>query len=141
MGFNYERGIGEMLENLGHRAESILTRVFQKLTGEKNLWQRFSRYDLLHPDRAEVGTVHFAPNSERDYDWGNPRYVLSRCDDWYDYPAFKGENKPVNCDEWGGGDIRLHHLWWFRHFPHLEGSTEGISHNWWEYVLDPNCVE
>ena len=28
MGFNYERGVGEMLEDLGHRAESILTHVF-----------------------------------------------------------------------------------------------------------------
>lgn len=141
MGFNYERGIGEMLENLGHRAEAILSGVFQKLTGEENLWERFSRYDLLHPERSEVGTVHFAPNSERDYDWGNNRYVLSRCDDWYDFPTFKGVYKPVNCNEWGGGDIRLHHLWWFKHFPHLDGSTDGISHNWWEYVLDPNRVE
>jgi len=29
MGFNYERGVGEMLEDLGHRAESILSHVFE----------------------------------------------------------------------------------------------------------------
>ena len=25
------------------------------------------------PGQAALGNVHFAPNSERDYDWGNPR--------------------------------------------------------------------
>ena len=27
MGFNYERGVGEMLEDFGHRTESIMTHV------------------------------------------------------------------------------------------------------------------
>lgn len=138
MGFNYERGAGEMLENLGHRAESILSRVFHVSDGEENLWERFTRYDLTHPGHADVGTVHFAPNSERDYDWGNERYVYSYCDDWYDFPMMQGHERRVNCEEWGNGDTRLHHLWWFKHFPHIEGSKEGISNNWWEYVLDPN---
>jgi hypothetical protein len=140
MGFNYERGVGEMLENLGHRAEAILSRVFDRPGEGENLWERFTRYDLTHPGGAQVGTVHFAPNSERDYDWGNKRYVMSHCDDWYDFPALSGEAKRVNCDEWGGGDTRLHHLWWFKHFPHADGSTMGISHNWWDYVLDPEKV-
>jgi hypothetical protein len=140
MGFNYERGVGEMLESLGHRSEAILARTFRGSIGGNNLWERFTRYDLTHPGRAEVGTVHFAPNSERDYDWGNMRYVISFCDDWVDFPLVKGKGKRVNCKEWGGGDIRLHHLWWFNHFPHFDGSTQGISHNWWEYVLDPNKV-
>jgi hypothetical protein len=141
MGFNYERGVGEMLENLGHRAESILSRVFNRSPHGENLWERFTRYDLTHPGQSEVGTVHFAPNSIRDYDWGNDRYVLSRCDDWYSFPDFKGSVRQVNCVEWGGGNTRLHHLWWFRHFPHFSGSTDSISHNWWQYVLDPNLVE
>ncbi|NIM94182.1 MAG: hypothetical protein GTO18_10790 [Anaerolineales bacterium] len=140
MGFNYERGVGEMLEDLGHRAESILSRVFQDMTVDENLWTRFTRYDLTHPGRADVGTVHFAPNSERDYDWGNTRRVLSYCDDWYAFPDFSGTRREVSCDEWGGGDMRLHHLWWFQHFPHYEGELNGISTNWWEYVIDPNHV-
>jgi hypothetical protein len=141
MGFNYERGVGEMLESLGHRSESILARTFRRSIEGNNLWERFTRYDLTHPGRAEVGTVHFTPNSERDYDWGNKRYVLSYCDDWVDFPLVQGKPKRVNCMEWGGGDIRLHHLWWFNHFPHFDGSTQGVSHNWWEYVLDPNKVK
>jgi hypothetical protein len=143
MGFNYERGVGEMLENLGHRAESILARVFAGARGEANLWERFTRYDLTHPGRAECGNVHFAPNSERDYDWGNRRPVRSLCDDWHNFPNFRGQARIVDCREWGDGDIRLHHLWWFRHFPHLAGESGGRLHNWWHYVIavDSPAVE
>lgn len=140
MGFSFERGVGEMLENFGHRAESILRRVFQHTRGEANLWERFTRYDLTHAQRAEVGNVHFAPNSEQDYDWGNKRKVWSRCDAWYRFPDLEGEPKLVDCQEWGGGDIRAHHVWWLRHFPHVDGESNGISHNWWTYVIDPNQV-
>jgi hypothetical protein len=140
MGFNYERGVGEMLEDFGHRAESILAHVFRHAYGEANLFERFMRYDRQHPGRAEVGNIHFAPNSERDYDWGNRRYVLSRCDTWYAFPDLSGEARKVNCDEWGGGDIRLHHLWWLEHLPRAPGSTSGVANHWWQYVVDPNLV-
>ncbi len=135
MGFNYERGVGEMLEDLGHRAESILAKVYDGVRGDANLWERFTRYDLTHPGRAECGNVHFAPSSLRDYDWGNRRPVLSRCDDWLNFPDFKGAVRTVDCRDWGNGDIRLHHLWWFRHFPHHLGETAGRLNNWWEYVI------
>ncbi|MFQ5407232.1 MAG: hypothetical protein ACE5FI_02270 [Anaerolineales bacterium] len=140
MGFNYERGLGEMLEDLGHRAESIMAQVFRDRRGERNLWERFTRHEKTHPGRAECGNVHFAPNSERDYDWGNSRPVLSRCDSWQHFPPGGSAPRKVNCNEWGNGDIRAHHLWWFEHFPHFTGETDGLSHNWWEYVLDPGRV-
>ena len=140
MGFNYERGVGEMLEDLGHRAESLLSRAFLGARGDANLWERFTRHERTHPGQAECGNVHFAPNSERDYDWGNTRFVQSRCDTWLNFPALAGAPRPVNCAEWGNGDIRQHHLWWFRRFPHVAGSTDGRSNNWWEYVIDPNRI-
>jgi hypothetical protein len=140
MGFSYERGVGEMLENLGHRAESIMNHAYRRASGAANLWQRFSRYDQTHPGQAEVGTMHFAPNSVRDYDWGNTTFVPSRCHTWRNFPDRQGEVRQVNCQEWGNGDIRQHHLWWFRLLPHAAGATNGISHNWWEYVIDPNLV-
>jgi hypothetical protein len=37
MGFNYERGVGEMLEDLGHRAENIMEHVFAD-TPEEPIW-------------------------------------------------------------------------------------------------------
>ncbi|MCU0492130.1 MAG: hypothetical protein MUD01_11110 [Chloroflexaceae bacterium] len=138
MGYNYERGVGEMLENMGHRAESIMQQTYRYTFGEDNVWQRFTRYDKTHPGQAEVGIVHFAPNSERDYDWGNPIPVLSRCHTWRRFPDLSGEPQEYTCTEWGDGDIRLHHIWWFRHFPHITGSANGVAYNWWQYVIDPN---
>jgi hypothetical protein len=141
MGFNFERGVGEMLEDLGHRAESTLYKVFEKTRGEANLFERFTRYEKRHPGQAEVGNVHFAPNSTRDYDWGNPTPVLSRCDNWHRFPNLEGELRVVTCADWGDGDIRRHHKWWMRHFPHYEGQRDGIAWNWWKYIIDPNTVE
>lgn len=141
MGFSYERGVGEMLENLGHRAESILEKTFERTTGDDNLWQRFIRYDQTHPGQAALGNVHFAPNSVRDYDWNNPSTVTSECDDWRDnFPNFKGITRPVTSADWGYGDIREHHKWWMRHFPRVAGRRNGISNNWWQYIANPNNV-
>jgi len=139
MGFSYERGVGEMLENMGHRAESIMEKTFEKLSGEDNLWKRFTRYEKTHPGRAALGNVHFAPNSDRDYDWGNRSIVMSECDDWlYNFPDFKGLKRKVTSSDWGWGDIREHHKWWMKHFPKAGGQQNGIYHNWWHYIADPN---
>ncbi len=140
MGFSLERGVGEMLEALGHRAESIMEKVYARSLPSNNLWKKFIRYEQANPGQAECGNIHFAPNSEKDYDWGNPRTVNSRCDDWKKFPNFKGLVKQVNCAEWGGGDIRAHHKWWFSHLPKVGGRTNGIANNWWQYILDPNRV-
>ncbi len=140
MGFSYERGVGEMLENMGHRAESIMRQVYRKTRGNANLWERFAQYDQTHPGQAEVGILHFAPNSIRDYDWGNKTKVLSRCDNWLNFPDLSGEARIVDCSDWGDGDIRKHHKWWFERLPHINGAANGISLNWWEYIIDPNLV-
>jgi len=161
MGFNYERGVGEMLEDLGHRVESIMAHVFAGLPEQPrqqgllgvlgigrarpspgavdlsgNLWSQFIRHERTHPGLAACGNVHFAPNSTTDYDWGNPRPVLSNADDWLNYPNFTGQRRWMSCADWGNGDIRQHHLWWMRRFPHVEGTTPtGRLNNWWQYVV------
>ena len=135
MGFSYERGVGEMLENLGHRVEAIMSHVYRQQHGAANLWQQFSRYDKTHPGQAACGNVHFAPNSVRDYDWGNPTPVPSSCDDWLNFPHLTSQQRLVTCRDWGNGDIRQHHLWWLRRLPHVSGQSNGIAHNWWRYVV------
>ncbi|HJS18911.1 MAG TPA: hypothetical protein VJ785_09180, partial [Anaerolineales bacterium] len=141
MGFSYERGVGEMLENLGHRVESIMQKTFEGLRGTDNLWERFCRYDKVNRGNAALGNVHFAPNSDRDYDWNNPSTVMSECDDWlYNFPNFKGVRRAVTSSDWGGGDIREHHKWWLRHLPKTAGRINGIHNNWWQYVMNPNNV-
>lgn len=140
MAFNYERDVGCMLENFGHRVESIMSRVFRNHPPEQNLWERFIRYDQVAPGQAQCGNVHFAPNSTRDYDWGNSRSVMSHCDDWYTFPQLPGNPRRVNCAEWGNGNMRAHHMWWLEHLPCTDGETYGVDNNWWQYVVNPNLV-
>jgi hypothetical protein len=158
MGFSYERGVGEMLDSFGHRAESLLSKAFNcqdfvawaynpsrvpaviDATSSLNLFQRYICFDQIATSQAAIGTIHYAPNSERDYDWDNPRQVLSNCYDWYNFPSFKNDIRQVNADEWGNGDIRAHHVWWLKHLPKVAGRTSGIANNWWQYVMDPNNI-
>jgi hypothetical protein len=141
MGFNYQRGVGEMLENFGHRAESIMKHTFRRTDGEENLWERFIRHEFKNPGQAEVGWMHYAPNSVRDYDWGNQTPVRSRWHTWQRFPNLDGEARVCNCTDWGNGDIRLHHKWWFKLLPHITGAADGgIAYNWWQYIVDPNLV-
>lgn len=141
MGFSYERGVGEMLESFGHRAESVMEKTFENLSGDANLWKRFICYEKSAPGKAAVGNIHFAPNSERDYDWNNPSTVKSECYDWLlNFPQFKGDIREVTASEWGSGEIRAHHRWWLKHIPHVGGRKNGIHHNWWQYILNPQNV-
>lgn len=142
--FNYERGVGEMLEDYGHRAESILRYVYGSWEAQKtHAWNRFTLYDKIYPGEAACGNVHFAPNSQSDYDWGNSTLVWSSCDDWLaNFPNLQGTKRLVNRADWGNGDIRQHHVWWFTHMPHVSGTlTEyGMTrlNNWWAYMQDFN---
>ncbi len=142
MGFSYERHIGEMLESFGHRAESILMKTYENLDDSVNLWKRFTRYEKIAPGQAACGTIHFSPNSQRDYDWNNPTPVRSESYDWLlNFPEFKGDVRMIGSTEWGSGDIRAHHLWWLNHFPRVAGRRNGIHNNWWQVVGDPNMVK
>lgn len=144
MGFNYERGVDCMLENFGHRVESIMTHVYgrwdcRRPAEQLNTWERFTLYDKIAPGRAACGNVHFAPSSESDYDWGNKRKVWSTCDDWLNYPNLAGKRRLVDCSEWGNGDMRAHHIWWLSHLPKAPGrGPDGKLANWWKYAVDFN---
>jgi len=140
MGFNYERGVGEMVHSFGHRCESTLGQAFARLQGKDNLYKQFALYDKVAPGEAQLGTIHFPPNAESDYDYNNPRKVISNCDDWYNFPNFKNETRLVNADEWGNGDMRVLHKWWLKHLPKVAGRIHGIANNWWQYSLDPNLI-
>ena len=140
MGFSYERHVGEMLEAYGHRAESVMEKTFSKLKGDANLWERFTKYEKIAAGKAACGNIHFAPNSQQDYDWNNPAIVKSECYDWkLNFPNFKGDVRMVSPAEWGG-EIREHHKWWFNHFPRVAGRRNGIHNNWWQYVVAPQNV-
>jgi len=127
MGFNFERDVGCMLENFGHRVESIMTHTYADKRRAPNLWHEFIRYDQTSPGAAACGNVHFAPNSTRDYEWGRTQPVWSTCDRWLDYPATAGAPaRLVTAAEWGNGDMRAHHIWWLKHLPHTPGLVGGV---------------
>jgi len=156
MGLSYERGVGEMLESYGHRTESILGKVFNcqdsitwayrpnrvpsSIGSNLNLFQRFLCFDQIAPGKAAIGTIHYAPNSTKDYQWGNQTPVKSECYDWLNFPNFKGDVRTVTASEWGSGEIRAHHIWWLNHLPKVAGRKNGIHNNWWQYTANPNNV-
>ena len=137
MGFNYERGVDMMLEDMGHRIEGTLGwNVYYPWGVGNSMWDRFTRHEKSTPGRAQCGNVHYAPNSESDYDAWNLTKVRSGCDDWLDYPHLDGATRQVNCTAWEC-DYRLHLLWWMTRLPHASGiGPDGYRANWWAYVMD-----
>lgn len=154
MGFNCERGTAEMTHDVCHRMESTMARVsggwdVDKLTTN---WARFAANEK-QSGTAAVGTCHYPPNAEHDYDYANPRMVESTADDWLTYPKLTGEKKRTfNCEEWAGpfknrkGDRpdyqRNYLLWWFSHVPKAPGvNDDGRLNNWWEYLYNFNAYD
>ncbi|HEY3415089.1 MAG TPA: hypothetical protein VGM51_18800 [Armatimonadota bacterium] len=144
--FNYERSNDVMLEDWGHRTESILGfHVYGSWdsASERTTWDRFTRYDKNSPGRASCGNVHYPPNGTSDYDFANTTLVSSDADDWLNYPNFTGTRTMVNRENWAApfyGDYhRNYHIWWFQRMPHIPGiGPDGMQANWWKYIVDLN---
>jgi hypothetical protein len=140
MGFNYERGLTEMLHNFGHRAEGILAQVIARgiwQQNEANDWNSFSLVaaPVSSAPYGHCGNVHYPPNGLSDYDYGNQRFVSSDCDDWLNYPNRTNTYKTINCEEWGCSG-HGYHWWWLYRLPHAAGTTNGYLNDWWRYVVD-----
>ncbi len=142
MGFNYERGIGEMLHSYGHRSEDIMKRTYGgywDITQSRNDWERFT-HNQTQSGNAACGTVHYPPNAADAYDYGNATFVNSTADDWLNhFPNLTGAQMPVNRDAWGGFDYHRNYMkWWYNHMPHVAGTTtrDGFTrlNNWWAYL-------
>jgi hypothetical protein len=142
MGFNYERGLAEMLHDYGHRLESIMTHVYGSWSSGSGIahhWDRFSRYHQIAPGLAACGNTHFPPNGQSDYDYGNPFFVTCRADDWlFNWPNLQGTVRLMNSSEWGAsheGFMR----WMFNHLPRKTGTNpDSRQNNWWKYTQDFN---
>jgi hypothetical protein len=140
MGFNYERGVAEMIHNLCHRTESTMARAYGGWKAEKldTNWARFAANAHQSGGTAGVGSCHYPPNGEKDYDYSNPRVVRSDADDWLNYPNLTGAKKDVTCETWGGPDHHRNYMkWWFARLPHAPGvNRDGRLNDWWEYVFN-----
>jgi len=138
MGFNYERGVSEMFEDLGHRVEGTMRHVYGSWTAgsDSHAWNKYTLLDKDAPGRAGCGNIHFAPNSTSDYDWGNTRTVTSSCEDWLNYPNLTGATQSFSCSKWGC-DGYAYKKWWHSHLPKAAGTgPDGKLNNWWSYVFN-----
>ena len=111
-----------------------------------NTYEKFTAVDRFYPGQAAVGNMHYAPNSQGDYDWANEKYVTTSWVDWANnYPNLKGERIVSNKTTWlrsGEHNGRAHHKWWFSMLPHAAGrDADGYSHNWWTYLRSIDWVD
>ena len=139
MGFNYERGEAEMFEDLAHRVEATMSKVYGSWSKDQSHdWNRFSLLDIETPGKGGCGNAHNAVNasSSAGYDRENLRKVLSGCEDFTNYPNLSGKFTEVSCEDWGC--TTLGYLkWWFAHLPRQTGERNGKLNNWWQYLISP----
>jgi hypothetical protein len=82
------------------------------------------------------GWSHYPPNGESDYDWANPRFVPTDCEDWN--PQGTGMKQTFNCERWGCNGHEFF-VWWMQNLP---GRDNGLTYrgrdvrNWWHFVGD-----
>ncbi|QOJ00205.1 MAG: hypothetical protein HRU70_06770 [Phycisphaeraceae bacterium] len=143
MGWNFERGVGEAIHSWGHRAESMMVRCYGEWRRDRgNTWSRFALIDRDAPGLGGVGNVHFPVNGASDYDYANPRFVLSNADAWLNYPDLDDRTRSINWREWSpdGSDPHRRYLnWWYFHMPHMPGrAPDYLLANWWRYLCDPD---
>lgn len=139
-GFNYERAVEEMAHNTSHRTEATMNRIYGQwnLKAPTSNWDKFSANHDQSGGLAGVGTCHWPANATADYDYGNPREVLSWADDFLDYPQLDGERKPVSSKTWNDGNPHRGYMrWYFAHLPRAAGvNQDGRQNNWWKYLFD-----
>ena len=143
--YNYGRALGEMLENHMHQLEHLLNwadgrdRTPPEKWGDLLFWGKFVGSDASHKivtNPARCGWTHYAPNSESDYDWANPRYVETDIEDWK--PDGIGKTQRMNADRWDRDPIKWR-IYWMQAIP---GLDNGLTYhgkklrNWWAFVAD-----
>lgn len=142
MGYNYERGVAEVIHDLGHRTESSMAYYYGgwKVDELTTNWARFAANEH-QSGTAAVGTCHYPANAEHDYDYANERTVMSTADDWLNYPDLTGEKKRINREAWGGPDYhRNYQCWFFTRLPKAPGvNPDGRENNWWKYIFNFNA--
>ncbi len=149
-GFNYERGVAEMLHDTAHRVEATMNRIYGQwnLKDPQNDWELFSANATQSSGYAGVGTCHWPCNAEHDYDYENARVVRSWAEDFLNYPNLhcrdrKSGIKPVSRDTWsipmfGNKDPHAGYmLWYFTLLPRAPGvGADGRQNNWFKYVYN-----
>lgn len=141
--YNYQRGVSEAVEDHMHQMEALLNAADGRDRTPRGdwpsllFWGKFVGSDgsnkIVHPG---CGWAHYPPNGEKDYDWNNPRQVLTDMDDWK--PDGTGEKKLMGSEAWQGQSLKWF-VYWMQHLP---GPGNGLTWqgkpltNWWVFVGD-----
>jgi hypothetical protein len=141
-GFNYERGVAEMLHNTAHRIEATMNRTYGEwnLKEPRNNWELFSANSDQSNGEAGVGTCHWPANAQSDYDYANRREVMSYADAFLKYPDLKLVKKPVSARTWSRDGVDPHRAymnWYLERLPKAAGvNADGKLNNWYPYIFD-----
>jgi len=150
--YNYQRDVGEAVEDHTHQIEYLLNYVDSRDTTPTDkwpdllFWGKFVGSDVsdkMVPVKTQdgrqvyrCGWTHYAPNSESDYDWSNPRTVETDIEDWQ--PEGVGKTQKINCDRWQRNDLKWK-IYWMQNIP---GANNGLTFkgkrltNWWLFKGD-----
>ena len=153
MGFNYETTYDNMVHDLSHRTEGLMSYAYggwkygyntPPVTNQPDTnWDRFTvravhaGYTSLTPG---CGNTHLPHNSlstaGAGIDYGVATYVNNTCNDFLNYPNLTSAAESLNCSAWGCSQIG-YFRWWFGHIPRYTGfAPDGKLNNWWRYVVD-----
>jgi len=145
MGYNFERGLPEMIHDFGHRMEYTMMKVY-KSWARTRIYTNFDRFALVKAqatsfDYSGCGTTHFPPNAPADYDYSNMAPVSSMCNDFFGYPFLTPladvSKEIVDCRTWNCNDLDFYG-YWLGHLPKLSGiGPDGKLNDWWDYMLNP----
>jgi len=154
--YNYQRDVGEAVEDHTHQIEYLLNYVDGRDTTPTDkwpdllFWGKFVGSDVSDKmvpvkmqDGRQVyrcGWTHYASNSESDYDWSNPRTVETDIEDWQ--PEGVGKTQNINCNRWQRNDLKWK-IYWMQNIP---GANNGLTFkgkrltNWWIFKGDWDYV-
>lgn len=141
MGFNYERGVAEMMHDVGHRLESTMDHAFRYWRAHhpftRDPFSRFRAYDGIDPGAAACGDTHHPPNSAagEEYVYDSTREVSSSCAAFTGWPSLDAPPEVVSCADWGCNQ-EGYMGWLFERVPRQPGTDVegGYQRNWWKYV-------
>lgn len=161
MGFNYQRTLAEMLEDVGHRVEGTMSQAIngsfdnwkfkysapaQSAPANLTVWDKFTARGF-DPYVAGCGNIHgslntpvYDPSNPTGYDWSNANIEPSTCENFLNYPNLTGQTSNISCTTWGGCSANGYlkgRMYWISRIPKYVGNAfGGIWNNWWRYILD-----
>jgi hypothetical protein len=150
-GFNYERGVAEMIHNLGHRTENHGSRAYGgwNIVNPATPWDYFTaNVGQTNATTFGIGSTHYPANGVTDYDTANTGIVDSYADEFVlNFPNHNYANVvPLSRDAWGdlgiGNWERGYQRWFFSHVPRSDGTApDGRQNNWYKYIYDFNSYQ